>query len=50
MQEEIARLELIMKPVFLEAFRYKPAPGPFLSGLTDTKELLKRKDLPDGIF
>lgn len=50
MRGEIAQLAADKKPVFLEAFRYKPAPGPFLPGLKDTKELLKRKDISDGIF
>ena len=43
MQEEIARLETGTTPVYLEAFRYNPAPGPFFPRLTTTQELLQRK-------
>ena len=31
-------------------FGYLPIPGPFIQGLTDTRDLLDSADIPDGIF
>ena len=47
--EEIAALE-IEAMLRLSGFTYREAPGPFIQGLLETKQLLKTGDIPDAVF
>lgn len=51
-QTELSSWTQSLLPVreVMPEFRYKPVPGPFVQGLTDTRKLLDSADIPDGIF
>jgi len=49
-KSEISSLEGNNKPIYRHEFAYRPAPGPFLPGLSDTKTVLKDMDSLANIF
>ena len=49
-KSEISALEGNDRPIWRHEFAYRPAPGPFLPGLSDTKSLLKDLDSLANIF